>query len=189
MRALVPLIFLALTLAPATARGADDASTLERGTWSIQMYGAFAGANNEQLYSGDVGVGYYVIDHLSLNLEGAGYYIDQDGPNAGQGEVRLLMRHHFLRREKWNVFADVGFGVSEASDQVPDDGTRMNFMFRSGLGMGYEIKHNVWLVGGVRYFHLSNAKIEGDDPHRPVGCCAQAWSVAEVLRLAVRLGM
>jgi glycogen debranching enzyme len=30
---------------------------------------------------------------------------------------------------------------------------------------------------------------EGDPPHRPVGCPAQAWSVAEVLRLAVDLGM
>jgi len=30
---------------------------------------------------------------------------------------------------------------------------------------------------------------EADDPHRAVGCCAQAWSVAEVLRLAVELGM
>jgi glycogen debranching enzyme len=30
---------------------------------------------------------------------------------------------------------------------------------------------------------------EGDEPYRPVGCFAQAWSVAEVLRLAVRLGM
>jgi len=30
---------------------------------------------------------------------------------------------------------------------------------------------------------------EGDAPHRPVGCPAQAWSVAEVLRLAVELGM
>jgi predicted glycogen debranching enzyme len=30
---------------------------------------------------------------------------------------------------------------------------------------------------------------DGDEPHRAVGCCAQAWSVAEVLRLAVRLGM
>ena len=30
---------------------------------------------------------------------------------------------------------------------------------------------------------------EGDAPHRPVGCFAQAWSVAEVLRLAVELGM
>jgi predicted glycogen debranching enzyme len=30
---------------------------------------------------------------------------------------------------------------------------------------------------------------EADEPHRPVGCFAQAWSVAEVLRLAVELGM
>ncbi|HWE94878.1 MAG TPA: amylo-alpha-1,6-glucosidase [Tepidisphaeraceae bacterium] len=30
---------------------------------------------------------------------------------------------------------------------------------------------------------------EGDPPHRMVGCPAQAWSVAEVLRLAVELGM
>lgn len=30
---------------------------------------------------------------------------------------------------------------------------------------------------------------EADEPHRPVGCCAQAWSVAEVLRLAVELDL
>lgn len=30
---------------------------------------------------------------------------------------------------------------------------------------------------------------EGDAPHAPVGCPAQAWSVAEVLRLAIDLGM
>ena len=30
---------------------------------------------------------------------------------------------------------------------------------------------------------------EADPPHRPVGCPAQAWSVAEVLRLAAALGM
>jgi predicted glycogen debranching enzyme len=30
---------------------------------------------------------------------------------------------------------------------------------------------------------------EADEPHRRVGCCAQAWSVAEVLRLAMELGI
>ncbi len=30
---------------------------------------------------------------------------------------------------------------------------------------------------------------EAQPPHRPVGCPAQAWSIAEVLRLAVELGM
>lgn len=30
---------------------------------------------------------------------------------------------------------------------------------------------------------------EGNEPHRPVGCPAQAWSVAEVLRMALELGV
>ncbi len=30
---------------------------------------------------------------------------------------------------------------------------------------------------------------DGDAPHRPVGCPAQAWSVAEVLRMAVAVGL
>jgi glycogen debranching enzyme len=30
---------------------------------------------------------------------------------------------------------------------------------------------------------------EAEPPHRPAGCIAQAWSVAEVLRLAKMLGM
>ena len=30
---------------------------------------------------------------------------------------------------------------------------------------------------------------DGDPPHRPMGCFAQAWSVAEVLRMAIELGM
>lgn len=30
---------------------------------------------------------------------------------------------------------------------------------------------------------------EGDEPHRPVGCPAQAWSVAEALRMALELGL
>ena len=127
------------------------------------MYSGFAGANNEALYSMSAGVGYYVIDQLSLNVEGAGYYVDQDGPDAGMAEFRLLMRHHLIVRDRWTLFADVGFGISEASDQVPDDGTRMNFMFRAGAGATYELRDNLYLIAGVRYFHLSNAKIEGDD--------------------------
>lgn len=31
--------------------------------------------------------------------------------------------------------------------------------------------------------------VDPEPPHRAVGCCAQAWSVAEVLRIAVELGM
>lgn len=36
--------------------------------------------------------------------------------------------------------------------------------------------------------HVSEI-FEAQSPHRPVGACAQAWSLAEVLRLAIKLGV
>ena len=41
-----------------------------------------------------------------------------------------------------------------------------------------------------RRLHRADREIfEADEPHRPVGCSAQAWSVAEVLRIAAQLEM
>jgi predicted glycogen debranching enzyme len=47
------------------------------------------------------------------------------------------------------------------------------------------------LIGRMNEFSIGQIHeiCEGDSPHRPAGCPAQAWSVAEVLRLAVELGM
>jgi predicted glycogen debranching enzyme len=52
----------------------------------------------------------------------------------------------------------------------------------------------VWLQPLLDHMHKAclgqiSEIFEGDEPHRPVGCPAQAWSVAEVLRIAVMLGM
>jgi predicted glycogen debranching enzyme len=51
-----------------------------------------------------------------------------------------------------------------------------------------------WLAPLVQ--HMEDACVgsiseicEAQPPHRPVGCCAQAWSVAEVLRIAVELDL
>jgi predicted glycogen debranching enzyme len=52
-----------------------------------------------------------------------------------------------------------------------------------------------WLAPLIQHMETEGAIgqiaeiFDGDAPHRPVGCPAQAWSVAEVLRLAVELGM
>jgi glycogen debranching enzyme len=52
----------------------------------------------------------------------------------------------------------------------------------------------VWLQPLID--HMNNGCIgqisecfEGDEPHRPVGAPAQAWSVAETLRIAVQIGI
>jgi len=155
--------------AEAPARGAEvgDELTLAKGTWTAQAYGAFAGdvggPNSESLISANVGVGYHIIDNLSLNAEAAGYGVIQTGEDTGAAELRLIMRHHLIVRDRWTIYADVGEGVFEAADQVPDGGTRLNFIFRAGVGGTYQLREGLYLMGGVRYFHLSNAQIEGSD--------------------------
>jgi glycogen debranching enzyme len=52
----------------------------------------------------------------------------------------------------------------------------------------------VWLQPLADHMHTGcigqiSECFTGDDPHKPVGCPAQAWSVAEVLRLATLLRM
>jgi glycogen debranching enzyme len=48
----------------------------------------------------------------------------------------------------------------------------------------------LWLRGLEKHFHEAclgqiSEIADGDYPHRPNGCTAQAWSVAELLRCAV----
>jgi opacity protein-like surface antigen len=140
---------------------AENELTLQR-NWTAQSYVALAGARDEWLPSLNVGVGYNPLPQLSLNVEVAAYGVFQDGENAGAGEARLMLRHHFFVKERWTAFADVGFGAFEASERVPEGGTRFNFVFRSGLGVSYELRDGMYLMGGARYWHLSNAKMEGD---------------------------
>ena len=156
------VIMILSGMCAATAQ-AQETLTLSKGTWCAQTYAAYAGANNETLLSANVGVGYHIIDNLSLNAEAAGYGVIQEGEDTGAAELRLIMRHHLIVRDRWTIYADVGEGVFEAADQVPDGGTRLNFIFRAGVGGTYQLREGLYLMGGVRYFHLSNAQIEGSD--------------------------
>jgi hypothetical protein len=137
--------------------------TFPRGTWTTQTYAAYAGANNQTLLSATVGGGYCIFNNFSLNLEAIGYGILQEGPDTAAAGAQFIFRHHIFTRDRWTVFADVGESLFEAADDVPAGGTRFNFVFRSGLGMTYELKPDVHLLAGIRYFHLSNAQMEGSE--------------------------
>jgi hypothetical protein len=50
-----------------------------------------------------------------------------------------------------------------ASNPVPHEGTDFNFTTRVGLGATHRLNHNTHLIGGARWFHLSNARIHGGD--------------------------
>lgn len=144
----------------------DGKTTFAKGTWTFQTYGNYISAkgfSDEILASGAAGAGYFVFDNVELNLDVLGYHITQDGPDANAIGLQLLLRHHLLQFDRLSLFVDVGPGAFEGSTEVPQDGTTFNITFRSGPGATYRLTDNLYLIGGARYFHLSNAALEGRD--------------------------
>lgn len=145
---------------------AADVPLFPKGQLTLQAYAGYAygmGDRHEDIPSANMGVNYYLADNFSLGLEVAGLYVVQPGDDASAIGLSAVMRHHLIAGRATSLFADVLFGPVEASSDVPAGGTRFSFITRAGLGVTHRLDERIDLLGGVRYFHLSNAQIEGDD--------------------------
>jgi putative salt-induced outer membrane protein YdiY len=168
------VLFTICGLAPA-ARG-QVASLFPAGTVTLTSTGSYAHSfDSHRVAVGtyNVGAGYYIFNNFALNLEAGYQYHDQSGPNANVVMLDMLFRHHLLHWKRFSFFIDFGLGVSYADERTPPHGTYFNFMEEAGLGSTFQIKDNLHLLTGVRYFHMSNARIDGPE-HNP---SLNAWQV------------
>ncbi|MDB5301335.1 MAG: lipid 3-O-deacylase PagL [Phycisphaerales bacterium] len=134
------------------------------GTFSLTLDGGYASAFDSSRASVEtvsVGVGYYFIDNMAINVELAGYGIQQPGQDATVGGGELLLRHHLLSIDRFSIFADVGGGAWYGTARFPAGGTNFNFSIETGLGATYRLRDDLYLIGGARYLHFSNAHLEG----------------------------
>lgn len=146
---------------------------LAEGHWSFQVYGSgTVGKNSNAIYGGHIGVGYHFLDGVSINAEfvGEAFHM-QDTPAATGGDTaggafEILFRWHLLRGDGWSVFTDIGAGIMEASDSFPSEGTHFNFRPQAGFGATLKLTDDLYLIGGLKWFHISNARIEGVE-HNP----------------------
>lgn len=112
---------------------------------------------------GSVGVNYYFQDGISLGLEGGGYHLGQADGDGVAGNLGVMLRQHVIRRDRWSLYVDVGEGLFEADQDVPHDGTHFSFLFHTGPGVTWQLTEHIYLMAGVRYYHLSNAQTQGGD--------------------------
>jgi len=153
-----------LLLALAGVAKAQESGSFAQGSWSLSTYGSYTKnftGEQAKMAGGTVGLGYYVWENVSLNAEVSGYYDQQSGQDSTISDLGILLRHHLICRGRFSFFADVGAGLSYANHPTPPGGTYFNFTEEAGLGATWQLSGDLHLIGGVRYFHLSNARIEG----------------------------
>ncbi|MDX2117454.1 MAG: acyloxyacyl hydrolase [Planctomycetota bacterium] len=150
------------TTQPAGHRGAyGEAGTM---WWTIGG-GVASDFDTSDDYNLHVAWSWFLVDRLEWGLEGGAWYFDQEGSNEWGASAHMLFRWHFWMSEdrKWSIFADAGIGLLAATGDVPPGGTSFDFMPRVGAGFTHEIAENTRLEAGVRWHHISNARINGDN--------------------------
>ena len=133
------------------------------GSWDLEIKAAYVQPiiySTEKLYGGTVGASWYIFDRFTLGVEMMGYHIDQY-QETDLGGGALTSRWHFLQRGPWSLFIDGAGGLTIASHPIPEFGSHFNFTGQGGFGATWKVDERFFLIGGARYFHLSNGDMHG----------------------------
>lgn len=146
---------------PEAAERYGDAGTM---WWTIGG-GAASDFDTSDDYNLHVAWSWFLVDRFEWGLEAGAWYFDQEGENEYGGSAHMLFRWHFWMSDdrKWSIFADAGIGLLATTGDVPNGGTSFDFMPRVGAGFTREIAENTRLEAGLRWHHISNARINGDN--------------------------
>lgn len=138
------------------------------GHWWWLVGGGYAWETNGDPPANDFNVVFtlstFLFENFEFMMEFGGWYFDQPLDNAFGFNWSLIARWHIINEQSWTFFIEGGAGLLVSTDTVPDEGTGFNFTPRYGLGFTWRLGEGPGrLVTGVRWHHISNARIEGSD--------------------------
>lgn len=146
--------------------GSTSAPMFPQGSFTLNAAAGYARSldkDEADIGSFELGGNYFLWNNFSLGAEIDGYGISQLGDDATAIGLEATFRHHFWQRDDWTFFIDGAFGPTYAMRETPQGGTHFNFVSRLGLGATFRLDEHLHLMFGARYWHLSNARIEGVD--------------------------
>ena len=140
-------------------RDPGDSPAFSGGTWTLELSGSYADPirfSEDRMAFGTVGINYYFLDNVSLGFHLSGYGVDQpndEGYGAGfEGWLRL----HLFTFDRVTIYADGGGGRTYFYPETPEGGSKWNWTAKIGGGVSVQLDEGVYLMGGARYFHVSN---------------------------------
>ena len=161
-----------------TTRSPHDACTEPRrlmatGCRTLELSGLYFveawdlnGRPRDFLEGGSAAVSLAVRDGWGAVIELLGMRIAQRPPNALVGGLSALVRKRLVEREHMAFFVEGGLGASYATVEVPQRGTRFNYLLQAGGGVTHRLGRRASVMLNLRLFHLSNNSLNGPD-HNP----------------------
>jgi hypothetical protein len=153
----------------AAAEAAPTSAPVQRQPFSKDSWAAdFCGSyithirwSEDYFTTGSAGINYYFFDNVSFGLRLSGYLIDQPNDDGTAGSFDVHGRIHLLKIDRFTLYFDGGGSRAWSNTAVPEGGTTYNYIGRVGGGVTYHLFDNMHLMGGARYFHLSNGDVHG----------------------------
>ena len=134
-----------------------------RQKWQAYVSAAGFDKGKGEMYAFHLGYGYFFMDDFSVNIDVLGSYIrsgiDDNGVAAG---LDLILRQHPIKGPDnlWSLYLELGAGLQQQSTNFAGD-RKFNFRLLGGGGATFRVADNARLMAGMRYFHVSDAGIEG----------------------------
>lgn len=136
--------------------------------WRVELTGMFfreawdMNASREHLLGASFGVARPLSPAWSVGVDTHLLHVNQTpAKDAFLPAGTVVFRWRPFRTGTTSWFVEGGGGVSYASDEVPNSGTRFNFVSQMGLGMTRAVRTDIELVGGLRWLHVSNNSLTG----------------------------
>lgn len=109
---------------------------------------------------------HFIEDRVEVIAELSVRSFNQEGNNAQGINPAIIFRYHWWKSDEeatWTFYTDLGIGVMLSTDDVPEDGSSFNFTPRAGLGFTRALSQDTRLLIGLRWSHISNGRLWGDD--------------------------
>lgn len=169
-------LLAAIAAVMVVSAGLAQAKTLDAGTVYVEPKVGIYGNSNSRvssMFTYGAEAGFFVVDGLSLGVEGLGYVITQKRNPwwSGNGNYETvnafspiaIVRYHFINDEKFTLFGGVGLGGFFSQVPVPRNGYSNNFTEIAEIGTNLFVTNNVSLQLAGRWQHIGPYSEQGSD--------------------------
>jgi hypothetical protein len=150
-----------------TRQSGGDAPALElAGLYLVEAWD-LNGTPRDRLAGGSIGVSLPIRESWAAVIELLGtHVVRQKPPDAALVGLLALVRKRLIEGQHLSFVVEGGIGASYASVEVPDRGTRFNYLLEAGAGVTRLVARRTSLLLKFRLLHVSNNSLKGRD-HNP----------------------